>query len=118
MQGTASNKLLGVTALLSFTTITAADLQRKRDPGLPSSREWIGLTIVFFMLAAANDLGFTSAGGMAVLVMVAIMVARGDEALQFAGSKVERERRGGRGRNRPRSKRGRTQRQPEGQTIT
>lgn len=81
-----TNRLIGIGALLSFATIIAADAQRKTDPGFPTSREWIGVSIAFFFMAAASDLGFDAAGGMAMLVTVAIIIARGDAAFRYLGN--------------------------------
>src|SRR3954452_18590122 len=83
-----NNRLITMAAIVSFGTITAANLSHAtpQDTGnLPTSRQWIGLAIVFLMLSAASDLGVESAGGMAVLVMVTVLLARGESAATYLG---------------------------------
>ena len=85
-----TNRLIAASAVISFATIGAADLYGQQGQGgkLPSSREWIGLSIVFLMLSAASDLGIESAGGMAVLVMVTMLLSRGEQAAAYLGVRL------------------------------
>jgi hypothetical protein len=78
-------------AIISLATITFANLSGRSptDTGsLPNSRQWLGLSIVFLMLSAASDLGIESAGGMAILVMVTVLLARGEDAAGYLGVRL------------------------------
>lgn len=78
--------VIPVSALVSFLTITLADLQH--NDKLPGTREVLGFVIVYTMISAGADLGVPIAGGFAILVMLTVLLARGFEALQFLTGKV------------------------------
>lgn len=84
-------KLIPVSALVTFGTIGLAELEEKGR--LPDSRQWLGFVIAFLVVSAMADLGIPLGGGLAVLTMVAVLLARGDDALRFATGKVRRQRR-------------------------
>lgn len=79
--------IIPVSALISFGTITLADVQA--NDKLPGTREILGFIIVFTMISAGADLGVVPiASGFAVLVMITVLLTRGPEALQFILGKV------------------------------
>jgi hypothetical protein len=88
--------LIPVSALVSFATITLADIQHNEK--LPGTREILGFVIVYTMISAGADFGIPVAGGFAVLVMLTVLLTRGPEALQFLGGKVASPKRKGKGK--------------------
>lgn len=78
-----------ISALLTFGIIVAANVQQKNE--LFDSREIIGLLVVYTMLSAATDLGGAPiASGFALLMLVTIAFARGELALKYISSKVQK----------------------------
>lgn len=86
-----NKSLIPISALVVFGTITLAELEQDND--LPSTDQWLGFALAFFVLSALADLGLPIAGAMAVLAMVTVLLTRGDEALRFARVSLKRERR-------------------------
>lgn len=76
-----SNKMIPISALIVFGTMTLADIQAKQR--LPNTREWLGFVTVYTLTSAGADLGLPVAGGFAVLIMLTMFLTRGGEALQF-----------------------------------
>jgi hypothetical protein len=84
--------IIPVSALISFGTITLADIQG--NGRLPGTREILGFIIVYTMISAGADLGAVPiASGFAVLVMITILLTRGPEALEFILGKVSQPKR-------------------------
>lgn len=77
-----NKKLIPISALVVFGTITLAELETKQQ--LPTTDQWLGFAVAFFILSALSDLGLPLAGGLAVLAMVSVLLSRGEEALRFA----------------------------------
>lgn len=87
----ANKRLIGVSVLVVAGTITLAEIQRHQR--LPGADQWIGLALAYFVISVLADLKVPIAGGFAMLVMVAALLTRGDEALAFAMNTQDRERR-------------------------
>ena len=84
---TSPQRLLGVSLLVSAAVLTVAELEEAEE--LPEVRQYLGLGLAFFMLSAISDLGAEEiAGGIAMLVMVTVLLTRGEEALAFAQVKL------------------------------
>lgn len=80
--------ILPTSALLTATTISLADVAVNNK--LPGSREWLGMGIAFFMLAAVSDLGAPQvANGMAWLILLTVLITRGPEAFEFLIGKTK-----------------------------
>lgn len=75
-----------ISALISFTTITLANIQN--NDRLPGPREMLGFVVVYTILSAGADLNIPVAGGFAILVMITVLLTRGYEALQFVTGKI------------------------------
>lgn len=82
-----SRRLIATSALLTFGIVSLAEVQRHDQ--LPGADQWLGFVVAFFLIAAADDLGASWAGGLALLLMVATLLSRGDDALAFAASRRE-----------------------------
>lgn len=78
--------LIPISALVTGSTITLADLQQKQK--MPAANVWVGLGVVFIAISIVNDLGLPQIGLFAVLVMVTTLITRGGAALAFLGSKA------------------------------
>lgn len=87
----ANKRLIGVSVLVVAGTITLAEIQRHEK--LPGPDQWIGLAMAYFVVSVLADLRVPVAGGLAMLMMVATLLVRGDEALAFAMDSQGRERR-------------------------
>lgn len=81
-----SKAIIPLSALVVAGTITFADLNKKGD--LPTTRQWLGLSAVYFTLSLGSDLGFEPANGFAGLLMVAAFLSRGQEAFGYLNSKA------------------------------
>lgn len=82
-----SKKIIPISALMVFGTITFADIEGKGQ--LPTTREFFGMAVLFTFLSAGADMNIPIAGGFAVLIMVAVFLSRGLEALEFITGKLE-----------------------------
>lgn len=81
--------ILPTSALLTASTISLANVSV--NGRLPGSREWLGMGIAFFMLAAVSDLGAPQvANGMAWLVLLTVLITRGPEAFEFLIGKTQK----------------------------
>src|ERR1700743_3337265 len=78
--------LIPLSALVVAGTITFADLNTKGQP--PTMRQWLGMSAVYFALSLGSDLGFAPANGFAGLLMLAVFLSRGEEALGYLGTKT------------------------------
>ena len=78
--------VIPTTALVTFGIIVLADVQEEHR--LPTTREWLGFVIVFTLLSAGADLRIPVTYGLAMLVMVTVLLARGPAALNFVVDKV------------------------------
>lgn len=78
---------LAISFVLSYLVLAGAKLET--DDALPSADQWLGLVAAFFILSAASDLGAEWAGGLGLLLFVSIILAKGDEAFSFIGSRRE-----------------------------
>lgn len=81
-----SNKLIPLSAFVVAGTITLAEIQTHHR--LPTINQWLGIAIAFLLMSIIADLGSNLGGGLAVLVMLSVVLSRGDEALGYAQSKV------------------------------
>lgn len=84
-----NKKLIPISALVVFSTITLASLEENGE--LPGSEQWLGFAISYFILSAMSDLGLPVAGGLAVLIMITTLLVRGDSALKFANVSVKQQ---------------------------
>lgn len=80
------NAVIPLSALVVGGTITFADLNTKGS--LPSNRQWLGLASVYLILSLGSDLGFTPANGFAALLMLAVFISRGNEAIGYVSTKA------------------------------
>jgi hypothetical protein len=78
---------LAISFLLSYMILAGAELEK--NDRLPSADQWLGLVAAFFILSAASDLGADWAGGLGLLLLVSIALAKGDDAFAFVGSRRE-----------------------------
>lgn len=75
-------RLLATSMLVSIVVLSLANIQRRDS--LPSTDQFIGLAIAFFFLSATSDLGAEGlANGFALLLMITILLTRGDNALTY-----------------------------------
>jgi len=81
-----SKAIIPLSALVVASTITFADLNKKGGP--PTVRQWAGLSAVYLVLSLGSDLGFAPANGFAGLLMLAVFLSRGQEALGYLGEKT------------------------------
>jgi hypothetical protein len=89
--------LIPVSALVVFGVMALSDVER--EGRLPNTKEWLGYVVVFTAISAASDLGFEAAGGFAVLVMLTMLLTKGEDALKFLSGKVSAEPKKGTGKN-------------------
>lgn len=98
-------QLVAVSALVVAGVLTLAEVQR--GGVFPSSDQLLGVAIVYTALGLMSDLNVPIAGPLALLIMVTVLLTRGDDALGFARDKVRkraprrRRPRGGRGGTTP-----------------
>lgn len=85
-------RTLAVSMLLSYAVIAGASLEK--NDSLPSSDQWLGLVVAFFLLSAASDLGAEWAGGLGLLLFVSILLQKGPDALAFTRSRREASKQG------------------------
>lgn len=78
--------IIPLSAMVVAGTITFADLNKKGE--LPSTRQWLGLSAVYFSLSLGSDLGFEPANGFAGLLMIAVFLSRGQEAFGYLNTKA------------------------------
>lgn len=78
--------IIPTSALLTFGTITLADLQKSGR--LPGTKEWLGFVVVYTIISAGSDFGIPVAGGFAILVLLTVLLTRGLEALEFITGKI------------------------------
>ena len=78
--------IIPLSALIVAGTITFADLNKKGE--LPTTRQWLGLSAVYFGLSLGSDLGFEPANGFAGLLMIAVFLSRGQEAFGYLNTKA------------------------------
>lgn len=80
-----NRNLIPISALITIGTITFASLEETGE--LPSTAQWLGFVVSYFVIAALGDLGVPLAGGLAVLTMVAVLLERGGFALRYITSR-------------------------------
>lgn len=85
-----NKNLIPISALLTMGTIVMSNIQDEEKDELISTRELVGFLVLFTMLSAGADLGIPIAGGFAVLVMITILLMRGDKAFEFLVGKTEK----------------------------
>jgi hypothetical protein len=78
--------IIPLSALVVAGTITFADLNKKQKP--PTIRQWLGISAIYFALSLGSDLGFQPANGFAGLLMLAVFISRGQEAIGYLNTKA------------------------------
>lgn len=101
--------IIPLSALTVAGLITFADLNTTGQP--PTTRQWLGLSAVYFALSLGSDLGFQPANGFAGLLMVAIFLSRGQEAFGYLNKKTGPSKRIKPGKKSP------SQKEPESQIV-
>lgn len=81
-----SNAILPLSAFVVASTVTFADLSKTGKP--PDNRQWVGMAAVYLILSIGADLGFAPVNGFAGLMMVAVFLSRGQEALGYLNTKT------------------------------
>lgn len=76
-----TRQLVATSAVVSVATLVLAELGKSNE--LPSTRQFIGFGAAFTFLSVLSDFDLEFAGGLAVLAMVAIILSRGEDALNF-----------------------------------
>lgn len=80
-------KIIATTFIVTFGTLSVAELERNER--LPGADQWLGLIVAYFIISVMSDLGAEFASGFAVLLMVAALLANGEDALAFATGRSE-----------------------------
>jgi hypothetical protein len=81
-----ARKLIPLSAFVVAGTITLAEVHT--NDRLPTINQWLGVAIAYLIMAIVADLGSDFGGAFAVLVMVTVLLTRGDEALAYATGKT------------------------------
>jgi hypothetical protein len=84
--------LIPTSALVTLGVIVLSNVEK--GEGVFSTREIVGYLVAFTMLSAMADMGLPIAGGFAVLIMVTIILMRGDKALRYITSQTEKPKKG------------------------
>lgn len=82
-------RLLSTSLLVCAGTLSLANIQRRGE--LPGTEQYLGLAIAFFLLSATADLGAEGiAGGFSLLLLITVLLTRGEDALAYALGKAGR----------------------------
>lgn len=80
-------RLISISAVLVAGTLTLAELEE--NDRMPTTRQWIGLAIAYTLGAMASDLGLGGiGGGLALLLLVSVLLTRGDDVLRYLGVRL------------------------------
>jgi hypothetical protein len=83
-----ARQMVATSAIVSFVVLAMAEEQRTGS--LPPTKRLIAYGFVFFVLSAFADFNVDAAGAFALLAMVAIILAQGDDALKFVGARINK----------------------------
>lgn len=84
---TGNKRVIAISSLVTIGVMILANLEKGQT--LPPIREWLGFVSVFTLISILSDLKVPIAGGLALTVMVAMLVLRGEDAFGFALRRLE-----------------------------
>lgn len=88
---------VGLSAIVVAGTLSLAEVQKNER--LPTTRQWIALAAAYLIMALAVDLRAAGlGGGLATLLMVTVLLVRGDDVLAFLGVRLGTQKPAGRRR--------------------